>query len=183
MKDWAQRIHDEARERGWGPTDVAKAAGVKQPSVNGWYGYGGKQAAKTLSAHALVKFCESTGLDPAWIMTGRGSKLSQSVRFEQDILESAIVSAKEALRSLGKGLDERLSAGLIAWAYSERLKFPRIMDSAEYIAFDNAVASKLKGAVDEESRDRRRAEKSRQSDVPGRAKLVSAGHRGRPRAR
>jgi len=182
MEDWAKRIESEALARNLGPTGVAAVAGVKQASVSGWYGRGAPPA-KTLSAHALIRICKDWGLNPFWVMDGVGNKLSQSTGIDDDILESAIVSAKEAFKSFGMGIDDRASVPVIAYAYSERRKFPRTMTRDEYVTFDNAVAAKLKGVIDERARAAGGAERRSRSNSAKRGEAAPIRSRGRRGAR
>lgn len=103
-----------------------------------------------ISGDNLVAAAAYLGVTPEWIMTGREvPPLSQSqpLAIDLEILKSAIVSVKEALRDIGLELEAFIAAPMIAYAYSLRIKLPRTMTKDEYKAFDRMVADRLKGEL------------------------------------
>ena len=72
---------------------------------------------------------------------------SQPVGIDLEMLKSAIVSVKEALRGFGLELDAFVAAPLIASAYEVRSEYPRSMSKDEYRAFDRMIAERLQGEL------------------------------------
>jgi len=149
MEPWAQRIFERLQdfEGKKSQADLAKACRISAASVSNWFGKGSKPTRKIDGANlvAAAKFLETT---PEWILTGRGQRdLSQAVGLDLEMLRSAIVSVKEALKALGLELDAFLAAPMIAYAYAERALLPRDMTKDEYRAFDEMVTAKLRGEL------------------------------------
>ncbi|HXE07097.1 MAG TPA: hypothetical protein VN612_04320 [Acidobacteriaceae bacterium] len=149
LPPWAQRIKtlldaDPAKSA----AGLARACGIKGGSVSGWFGAG--KPTKMISGDNLVSAAAYLGTTAEYIMTGRehvAASQSQAVSMDTEMLKSAIVSVKEALRTLGLELDAFLAAPLIAYAYAERIAMPRVMSKDEYAAFDAMVTAKLQGEL------------------------------------
>lgn len=149
LPPWSQRILDVLAEHpDKSAAGLARACNIGQGSVSGWFGKG--KPTKMISGDNLVAAARYLGTTPEWIMTGRNpatQSQSHSVSVDLEMLKSAIVSVKEALRALGLELDAFLAAPLIAYAYAERAALPRVMSKEEYRAFDAMVVSKLQGEL------------------------------------
>lgn len=141
------------RERGLTQAQLAHACGIKPPSVSQWFSDGVKRTTM-ISGDALVAASKALGASPEWIVTGRGQRdVSQPLELDLEILKSAIVSVKEALRALGLELDAFVSAPMVAFAYRERLRYPRYMDKQGYALFDAEIQSKLRGELGHEPQE------------------------------
>lgn len=142
MSPWAARIKELLGDRP--QSALAAACGIKPPSVSQWFSDGVKRTSMIGGDNliAVAKFLNTT---PEWIMTGRGQRdLSQPVELDLEILKSAIVSVKKSLRAAGLELDAFIAAPTIAFAYRERLRYPRYMDKREYGLFDAMIQDRLR---------------------------------------
>lgn len=95
MSPWASRIQsllDAGAANGLSVPDLARACGVKQPSVWQWFNdTDKKQATKMISGDNLVAAASYLNTTAEWIMTGKGpSAASQLSRFDPAILDAAI---------------------------------------------------------------------------------------------
>ena len=172
MEPWAKRIRELLAESGGRLTEagIANACKVKQPSVWQWFNPpAGKKTTKNIAAIHALRTAQYLGTTVDYILTGRGAKVaSHDVGLDTSMLESAIVSVKEALREFGLELDAFVAAPMMAFAYRERLKHPREMTKNEYAEFDRAIASKLRGELGNEQ------EATRRPAVEGRARRTKA---------
>jgi hypothetical protein len=181
LPPWAQRISDLlAADPQKTASGLARACGIKPGSVSGWFG-GGKPT-KMISGDNLISAAEYLGTTPEYIMTGRNpSQLSQSQPAELDLemLKSAIVSVKEALRDIGLELEAFIAAPMIAYAYAERIKLPRTMTKTEYRAFDRMVTERLRGELGDVAEGRSVAETGSRGIEEASSNQAKDGHRRR----
>lgn len=87
------------QERGF-QADLARACGVKKPSVNGWLN-GPTNAIDLKNAITAVSFFKSLGLpgiNPMWLSSGDGSMFLQSNDFASTASSSLAVIAPPTLR-------------------------------------------------------------------------------------
>lgn len=153
MSPWAERIQELMRERGLTQAQLAHACGIKPPSVSQWFSDGLKRTTM-IAGDSLVAAAKALGASPEWIVTGRGQRdLSQPLELDLEILKSAIVSVKEALKALGLELDAFVAAPMVAFAYRERLRYPRHMDKQGYAIFDAEIQSKLRGELGHDQKE------------------------------
>lgn len=132
---------------------LAEYTGVSEQAVQKWINQG------TIAREKVREICtfldcsadELFGLAP--IAEDVRSE-SQLLGIDTEMLKSAIVAVKEALRSLGLELDAFLAAPMIAYAYAERITLPRDMTKTEYKAFDVMVTAKLRGELGNVAEDR-----------------------------
>lgn len=101
MEPWATRIHTRMTELGLQQNDLAKACGIKESSVSGWFGKGSRPT-RMLSGDNLVHVAKRLGVTPEWIITGKeavkfaSDQQSHSVRLDPDM----IAETHKALREL-----------------------------------------------------------------------------------
>lgn len=104
MSPWAARIKsllDAGGERGLSDTALARACGIRQPSVWQWFNdTDGKQATKMISGDNLVAAAKYLGTTAEWIMTGRHAVVSQSARLDGKKIIDAIKIAMGSSRGL-----------------------------------------------------------------------------------
>jgi transcriptional regulator with XRE-family HTH domain len=86
MEPWAKRIYDRMNELGLNQAELAKACGLKGPSISGWFGKASKPT-RMIGGDNLIAVGKVLDLTPEWIITGRGAKTaaeshSHSVRLE-----------------------------------------------------------------------------------------------------
>ena len=157
MEKWAERIKSllDADKR-LTQSGLAEACGIKQPSVSQWFGSKDKKPTEMIRGDNLLAAARYLNTSPEWIITGRKPPQSQVLELDAGILSSAIVSVKEALSDFELELDAFVAAPLIAFAYRERVQYPREMTHAEYRAFDAMIRTKLAGEMGN-ARPRRRA--------------------------
>lgn len=147
MMPWAERIQELLRERGLTQAQLAAACGIKPPSVSQWFSDGGKRTVM-IGGENLVAASKFLNTTPEWVITGRGQRdSSQPMELDLEILKSAIVSVKESLRAFGLELDAFVTAPMVAFAYRERLRYPRYMDKQGYALFDSMIQDKLRGEL------------------------------------
>lgn len=104
MEPWAERIHARMVELGFKPTDLARACGVKDSSISGWFGRASKPT-RMISGDHLITVARYLRLSPEWIITGKGrhdasQSDSQPARLDArifHIVARAMQDAHEAL--------------------------------------------------------------------------------------
>lgn len=141
---WGDRIREQRKRLGISQTELAAACGIKQPSVSAW------ESGDSLMIDGvnLVAVARKLRVTPEWVMTGRDpSPASHSLELDLDMLKSAIVAVKEALRAFGLELDAFVAAPMIAFAYRERQRLPRHMTKEGYRDFDAMVTDRLRGEL------------------------------------
>ena len=138
-------------------TQVALAAhmGVSPQAVQKWINKG---AFAREHVRRICQFIDCTpdelfGFAPVAAEVA-SRRQSQSVGIDLEMLKSAIVSVKEALRSFGLELDAFLASPMIAYAYEVRCSYPRHMTKDEYRAFDRMLAERLQGELGVRERER-----------------------------
>jgi transcriptional regulator with XRE-family HTH domain len=140
METIGNRVRRLREGKGVARKDLARVAGMS------YSGLSDLESGKAKSTTKLHRLATALGVDVDYLETGKESQ-SQSVELDLEMLKSAIVSVKEALRTLGLELDAFLAAPLIAYAYAERTALPRDMTKDEYRAFDAMVTAKLQGEL------------------------------------
>lgn len=75
MTTLAIRVDEVMREKGCTVTELAKAAGVKPPSVIEWL----NGETKTLKASAAIRASRFLGVEPLWLAEGEGPKRRQPI--------------------------------------------------------------------------------------------------------
>lgn len=80
---------------------------------------------------------------------------SHPVELNLEMLRSAIVSVKKALRKLGLEMDVYDVAPLMAFAYRERMKHPATLDDAEHAVFDRSILGELRGELGDDGQEGR----------------------------
>lgn len=70
MSTLAERINEALNERGAIAADLARACGVKPPSVSAWISGG----TKSLKAATALRAAEYLGVNQLWLTEGRGPK-------------------------------------------------------------------------------------------------------------
>lgn len=128
--------------------DVAAHMGVSTQAVQKWVNKG------TFAREHVRKLCEFIDCTPDELFgfapvasQVASQRQSQSVGIDLEMLKSAIVSVKEALRRFGLELDAFVASPLIAYAYEVRSEYPRVMSKDEYRAFDRMIAERLQGEL------------------------------------
>jgi hypothetical protein len=118
---------------------------------------------------------ELFGLAPIASRAAQPQRESQAVGIDVEMLKSAIAATKEAFRAFNRRMDAYDSAPIIAFAYEERTRLPRLLSKAEYKAFDALLTAKLRGDFEyAEKRDRPSANGARGA-VKGQAARKAVG--------
>lgn len=176
MSDWGDRIRDRRLELGMTARELARQCEISSPSVSDWE----NDQTRMIDGANLLKAAKALQTTPEWIMTGKGARdLSQSQQLSTYRLGVAIVSAREAARSLGLIIDEVKAADLISLAYREAAKFKHEpLTKQELKDFDAMVRHMLRSEINDEGTQRSTARKGpRITETPA-ARKKAAG-RGR----
>lgn len=67
MSDWGDRIAARLSEIGMTPTELARACGIRQPSVHAWL----SGDTKSITGQNLLRAAAALGVTAEWIQTGR----------------------------------------------------------------------------------------------------------------
>lgn len=182
MEPWARRIAElleDGRARGLSEPGLAKACKAAQPSVWQWFNAPkGRKTTKNISAANLIAAAKYLGTTAEWLMTGQGVRsTTDPAAVDWQMLQSAIVTVKEAVQARGLELDAFVAAPMIAFAYEERLRHPRSMSRPQYRAFDAAVAAKLAMELGDERRGEGPVEGSGSRDAKATPVAAKAGRR------
>lgn len=87
-----ERIKDLRVARGWKQVELAKAIGIKPPSLS----LIEKGHTKSLKAKTILRLAEVFGVDPRWLETGRGPMVKASASDgEAEVLSLARSLSKE----------------------------------------------------------------------------------------
>lgn len=125
---------------------LAEHLGVSPQAVQKWVNQGSiaREHIRSICQFLDCSADELFGLVP---MGSAPLSQSQSLEIDTEMLKSAIVAVKEALKAMGLELDAFLAAPMIAYAYAERMDLPRLLTKEEYHAFDVLVTAKLRGEL------------------------------------
>jgi transcriptional regulator with XRE-family HTH domain len=156
MSTLQDRLRDAmAANPGVKQTHIAKACGIKPPSVSDWLN--GKT--KNLDAANLLPTARILGVNPEWLASGKGRMGDpldwpsiQRQEIDPDLLQSAIVSVKEAIKQAEVQMDVFLVAPVIAFAYRERAKLPQELSQSDFKIFDQMIWAYLQGEIASEGR-------------------------------
>lgn len=154
-KALGEAVDEAIRLKGVSKMAVARHFKIKGPSIYDWINHGrvGKQHLTELFGY----FSDVVGPEH-WGISGLSSQPpSQLLELDADILASSIVSLKESAERSEVQLDFFHAAEALAYVYGQRVKHPKKMTKAEYIAFDEEIRKKLSKGVGNEMVGRREA--------------------------
>lgn len=147
-----QRLRDLRIAEGLNLVEAAEIAGTTKQSLSQIE----KGVTKEPGALPVVLWARRYRVNPYWLLTGRGPKSENESRVQEldlETLKSAIVSVKEAARSLDLAIEIFDVAPAIAFAYRERSKLPVVMTKEQYRKFDAQIRQELTGgSIGEEAR-------------------------------
>lgn len=142
MSEWGDRIRQRMEAMSLSQTDLAKACGIKPPSVNDWF----SNKTKMIDGKNLVAVARALNTSPEWIMTGRGvSEQSHDLGINLPMMSEALVSLDKAVRKMGLEWDAAYLAPALLLAYRERLEHPVTLDKTGYQLYDRLVLAQLQG--------------------------------------
>jgi transcriptional regulator with XRE-family HTH domain len=129
---------------------IARACGISPPSVNDWLS--GKT--KSLIAENLLPTARILEVNPDWLASGKGRMvdpldwpLVKPAELDLNVLKSAVVSIKEAIKKADVEPDVFLAAPAIAFAYRERAKLPQDLSQQDLKLFDQMIWAYLQGEI------------------------------------
>lgn len=79
MEQWKQRLIDARTAKGLNKTEFAKAVRVSNPTVTDWEKSVADGGIKEISGVRLARVCEVLGVDPMWLLNGKGVAPSKPV--------------------------------------------------------------------------------------------------------
>lgn len=83
MEQWKTRLRACREAKNMNKTQFARAVGVSNPTVSDWEKAGAEGGIKEISGAKLTKVCTILGIDPTWLMTGKGqAPVKPEERFE-----------------------------------------------------------------------------------------------------
>jgi transcriptional regulator with XRE-family HTH domain len=122
MEPWAHRIYARLTKLGQTQAALAKACGISEPSISGWFGKASRPT-RMIAGDNLVyaaKFLETT---PEWIITGRGQadsampSHSQSMRLQWEIMRGVARAVQDTAKEMKVVLDSQQAIVLAAEMY------------------------------------------------------------------
>lgn len=121
MEPWAQRIQRRMTELGLKQTDLARACGLKDSSISGWFGKASKPT-RMIGGDNLVAVARYLRTTPEWIITGKGSpdaqpSHSQSARLDARTFHIVARAMQDAYDELGIALNIKDRADLFMDMY------------------------------------------------------------------
>ncbi len=121
MEPWAERIQSRMTELGFKPTDLARACGIKDSSISGWFGRASKPT-RMISGDNLVAVARYLRVTPEWIITGKGQQEalashSQTARLNRHTFHIVARAMQDALDELGITLNINERADLFVDMY------------------------------------------------------------------
>lgn len=121
MEPWAKRIQLRMAETGHSQADIARACGIKNGSVSGWFGKG--TLTKMISGDNLVATAALLETTAEHIMTGRGHRPaapSQPVGLDAEKLSTVLALVEGAIRDSGKKVPISYRARMVKRVYESQ---------------------------------------------------------------
>lgn len=122
MEPWAHRIFARMNELGLKQTELARACGIKESSVSGWFGKGSRPT-RMISGDNLVTVADFLDLKARWIITGKGAKSASDSRSQSVRLDPLMIA--ETHRALREVYEE---AGRVYRIEDEPARFMRVYE-------------------------------------------------------
>ena len=95
MSNLAERVQEavtRAKENGYTVAKIAEACSISRQSVYQWL----DGATKSLDGSNLVELAELAGMNPRWIINGKGAKTGKLTQDEQTVLKGYRLASEEA---------------------------------------------------------------------------------------
>lgn len=73
MEEWKQRLAEARAAKGMSKSEFAKAVRISPPTATDWEKSVADGGIKEISGIRLTKVCEVLGVDPMWLLHGKGS--------------------------------------------------------------------------------------------------------------
>jgi transcriptional regulator with XRE-family HTH domain len=145
MEPWAHRIYSRMAELGRNQSELAKACGIKEPSVSGWFGKGSRPT-RMISGDNLVSVAKFLGLTPEWIITGKGKKSasdqgSQSVRLDPLMIAETHRALREVYEEEGRVYRIEAEPARFMRVYELRASMSNTPSQEEWVQFGMKLAA------------------------------------------
>jgi DNA-binding Xre family transcriptional regulator len=176
--DLGERLNALIARSGKQKTALASHLDVSPQAVQKWINEGtlARQHVRPICQFLHCSADELFGLTPIQPRGSQSPRESQHEGIDVEMLKSAIAATKEAFRAFNRRMDAYDSAPIIAFAYEERTRLPRLLSKAEYRAFDALVTAKLRGDFEHaEEKGGRPASTGARGSVKGKATGKAAG--------
>jgi phage repressor protein C with HTH and peptisase S24 domain len=73
MEQWKIRLREAREAKGMNKTEFARAVGVSNPTVTDWEKSSFEGGIKEISGTKLTRACAVLGVDPTWLLSGKGT--------------------------------------------------------------------------------------------------------------
>jgi hypothetical protein len=175
--DIGARLNALIARSGKQKTALANFLDVSPQAIQSWVNKGNfaREHVRPICQFLGCSADELFGLAPIASRAASTPRESQPVGIDVEMLKSAIAATKEAFRAFNRRMDAYDSAPIVAFAYEERARLPRLLSKTEYKAFDALVTAKLRGDFEHAQTPGRSASTGARGAAKGQAAGKAAG--------
>lgn len=156
MEPWAKRIHERMRNLGKTQAELAKACGIKESSISGWFGKGSRPT-RMISGDNLVLAAKFLGVTPEWIIIGKGQpeiaqqSHSQAVRLDPLMIAETHRALREVYAETGRVYQIEDEPARFVRVYELRASLSDAPNQDDWVQFGRKLAAIMtpQGAVDD----------------------------------